>query len=231
MSEIQQIPLPTQDETANNPYDICLDCPHRGKTCDGPNFFAMTHQRRVEWANALKKIRGLTNAQIAEQAVLPDGSKLPKATVDSVLSGRTQDVKTSTWSAILRVLIGGCWGQYPCHLAALLMEGEKGKSDGAMVEELKKENSFLATRISFLDGQIAAKDKLINSLEDQIADWTSIAKRKNKWIVFLVVSLVIILAVIIAVLIYDKMHPDIGWITDMAAKITGKGLSSPFAAS
>lgn len=231
MIEIQQIPLPTQDENANNPYDICLECPHRGKTCDGPNFFAMTHQRRVEWCNALKKIRGLTNAQIAERAVLPDGTHLSKATVDSVLSGRTQDVKTSTWSAILRVLIGGCWGQYPCHLAAMLLEGEKAKGDGAMVEELKKENSFLTTRISFLDGQIASKDSLINSLEDQIADWTKIAKRKNKWIVFLAVSLVIILAAIIAILIYDKMHPDRGWITDMAAIIAGKGLSFPYAAS
>lgn len=219
MNEFKRRLTPVVSEGLDNPYDICLECPYRGKSCDGPNFFAMTHQRRVEWANALKKIRGLTNAQIAERAVLPDGSKLPKATIDSVLSGRTQDVKTSTWSAILRVLVGGCWGQYPCHLAAMLMEGEKNQGDGAMVEELKSEVSYLQGRITFQDSQIAAKDKLINTLEDQIADWTKIAKRKNKWIVFLAVSLVAILAAIIALLIVDTIYPEIGWITDAMAAI------------
>lgn len=229
MNEFKRQMAPVVSEGLDNPYDLCLECPYRGKSCDGPNFFAMTHQRRVEWANALKKIRGLTNAQIAEQAVLPDGSKLPKATIDSVLSGRTQDVKTSTWSAILRVLVGGCWGQYPCHMAAMLLEGEKSMGDGAMVEELRKENIFLETRIALLDHQIDLKDERIKALEAQEADWYNAAKRKNKWIVFLAATLVAVLVMIIAVLLYDKMHPDRGWFRDVVAIIAGgKGISFPY---
>lgn len=239
MNEFKRQMAPVVSEGLDNPYDLCLECPYRGKSCDGPNFFAMTHQRRVEWANALKKIRGLTNAQIAEQAVLPDGSKLPKATIDSVLSGRTQDVKTSTWSAILRVLVGGCWGQYPCHMAAMLLEGERSKGDSAMVEELKSEVKYLQARIAVLDGQLATKDRQIAEIEKQAADQRStiseqnkLLKRKDTRIVILVAALVLLMVMIIAALIYDKMNPDVGWITDIAAIIAGgRVISFPYAAS
>lgn len=232
MNEFKRQMAPVVSEGLDNPYDLCLECPYRGKSCDGPNFFAMTHQRRVEWANALKKIRGLTNAQIAERAVLPDGSKLSKATVDSVLSGRTQDVKTDTWAAILRVLIGGCWGQYPCHMAAMLLEGERSKGDSAMVEELKSEIKYLQARISVLDGQLGAKDRQIEEIEKHAADQrrtiseqNKLLKSKDTRIAILVTVLVLLMVMIIVALIFDKLNPEIGWIRDVATIISGKSMS------
>jgi len=204
------------------PYDICLDCAFLQNSCDGPNILAMEYPRWVEWANSRAKQLRLTRAQIAEKA------NLPKSTLDSILSGRTQDIRASTMRAITRVLVGGCWGQYPCHLAALLMESEELRVDEQIAalqkeltearqkndelkEQLKdskeddsKKVDYLKSRVSLLDEQIRGKDAQLESKEANI-------RRKEKTIAVLCVIIALLGVLIIGTLIYDKTHPDVGW--------------------
>lgn len=99
------------------PYDRCLSCAYIGKQCDGPNFLAMDMPRLCEWCRLRKeylhrKDAKWTNAFIAEE------SGLSKVSIDRFLSGNVEDIKMSTVSRILKILINGTWGQYPCSMAA-----------------------------------------------------------------------------------------------------------------
>lgn len=204
------------------PYNICLDCEFLQESCDGPNMLAMDYPRWVEWANARAKQLRLTRAQIAEQA------NLPKSTLDSILSGRTQDIRASTMRAITKVLVGGCWGRYPCHLAALLMESEELRMDEQIAalqkelteakqkndelkEQLKdaraddgKKVDYLKSRVSFLDEQIRGKDAQLESKDASI-------RRKEKTIAALCAIIALLGTLIIGTLLYDKANPDRGW--------------------
>ena len=98
------------------PYNMCVNCAHIGKNCDGPNFLAMEMPRLCEWCRLRKDyLHNLdskwTNAYIAEQ------SGISKVSVDRFLSGNVDDLKISTISRILKVLVNGSWGQYPCAMA------------------------------------------------------------------------------------------------------------------
>jgi len=108
-----------QDPTIwERPYDLCNICPPHTRTCDGPNEDAMTIERRVEWNLALAKKKGLTRQNVSEAA------ELPLSTVQDFFALRTHDPRLSTAQAISKACSGGSWGQYPCHMAALLMLGE-----------------------------------------------------------------------------------------------------------
>lgn len=99
------------------PYNMCLNCAHIGKRCDGPNFLAMTPERRSEWMRLRKDyLHSIepdkwTNAYIAETA------GVSKITVSRVLSGDMKDLRISTIESVLKVLVNGTWGQYPCAMA------------------------------------------------------------------------------------------------------------------
>jgi transcriptional regulator with XRE-family HTH domain len=104
--------------TSGNPDAICFECPFRGDTCGGANETAMSMTRRVEWYKRLAKENNITRAQAAEI------SGIPLDTINSVMTGRTEDPRHSTLQAISKAYNGGCWGKYPCHIAALLIRGE-----------------------------------------------------------------------------------------------------------
>lgn len=220
------------------PYDICLNCEFLRESCDGPNILAMEYVRWVEWANRRAKQLHLTRAMIAEQA------NLPKSTLDSILSGRTQDIRASTMRAITQVLVGGCWGQYPCHLAAILMNSEELRVDEQIaelqrqLEEEKNKNTDLRMQLNayheshqkelaavreesqkktdWLKSRCTVMDGYINDQKDSI-------KRKEKTIAALCVIIALLGSFIIGGLIYDKLHPDRGWIqTAQAAYVLEK---------
>lgn len=208
------------------PYDICLNCEFLQESCDGPNILAMEYHRWVEWANRRAKQLYLTRAQISEQA------NLPKSTLDSILSGRTQDIRASTMRAITKVLIGGCWGQYPCHIAALLMTSEELRIDEQIaslqkqLDDEKDKNVELRAQLSHYH-EIHEKELATVRAESQrktdwlkerskvmdgyINDQKESIKRKEKTIAALCVVLGLLAASIIGVLIYDKMNSDVGW--------------------
>lgn len=119
-------------------YDRCLTCPHLGVSCDGPNTMAMTLDRLHEWWRELKKIRGLSNAQIAEITTLSE------RTVARIMSGtEIKDISFSTASALNLALVGS-GGEWPC---SLVLNETIPKS----LEELSRKDSELVQLRKTLD--------------------------------------------------------------------------------
>lgn len=164
---------------SKKPYDVCLECPHLGQSCDGPNFLAMTPERWVEWCLTRKKILNITNQHIA------DASNTPKGTVDRVLSGRgATDIRLSTMQHITQCLVGGTWGQFPCHDPLGVQSDSKELIDkieakdkqiaeirafmkeiqGRHAKELKEVRAESSRKVDFLKGQLKTRDKAIIAL-------------------------------------------------------------------
>lgn len=122
-------------EAREKPYDICLQCPFIRESCDGPNILAMDYPRWAEWARERIKQIEVSRQEIAEI------SGLSVSTLASALSGSGYDIKTDTMRRVTKAIIGGCWGQYPCHFASLLMKGVdlEDNEDGKKVSELEAE--------------------------------------------------------------------------------------------
>lgn len=189
------------------PYNMCLNCRHIGKTCDGPNFLAMTMERWVEWCRLRKDYLGLTNATIAERA------DVAKISVDRALSGASKDVRISTMSAITRVLVNGTWGQYPCAMAAdaesdapaLKSRNEELEAQLRVVRaEDQRKIDFLKEQVKFKEEQMIAKDNLLNERRDFL-------KLKDRAIGILTAALIFSILVILALVLADLLNPDLGF--------------------
>lgn len=204
------------------PYDLCGECPFHSVTCDGPNEFAMTVERWVSWSSKLAKERGMTRAQIAED------SGIPLATVNSIMSGRTEDPRHSTMQAISRAINSGCWGQYPCHFAALLINDELPEDDSpvedlaALRKELDEANRRVErwrARVSEYESQKKAdvaeakadSQRQIQFLRGQIDYRDRTLESKDKTIKTLAAILGAVLCSVLGVLLFDVLNPDIGF--------------------
>jgi len=185
------------------PYNRCIDCIHIGKTCDGPDFLAMTIPRLCEWARLRKSYLGSqdkkwTNAYIADQA------EVSKATVDRFFAGDIDDIKFTTASRIIRILVNGTWGQYPCTMAA----GETNDFECERLKELlneeKKKTAHLVKRVEFQEEQMLAKDEII-------ADRKNFLHLKDRTIQILAVLLGVSVIIIIAFLVTDFLNPSLGF--------------------
>ncbi len=164
----------TNTNQTEKPYDVCLYCPHIGKTCDGPNFLAMTFPRWIEWCNLRASYLRITHSQIAER------SKIAKGTIDGVLSGQRDDIRVSTMAAITHALTGECWGQYPCHdpegaqadtqnlikvideknAEIVRLQAEREKMETATT----KQNEFFRGELEFRNRHIDRKNRVIFAL-------------------------------------------------------------------
>lgn len=89
------------------PFDNCMKCEYLGNGCSGPRTTAMTHERYMEWLKSLKKLRGVTAQQIA------DNAGLAKTTVDDIFAGRRKDIGRTTAGMMEDYLIGGA-AKWPC---------------------------------------------------------------------------------------------------------------------
>ena len=191
------------------PYNMCLDCIHIGKNCDGPNFLAMDIDRWCEWCHLRKEYLGWTNARVAEI------SGLSKISVDRVMSGNVKDLRITTMQSITKALVNGSWGQYPCSMAA--QEQECVYVDNpALVErceQLQQKVDFLRDQIKFKEDQMHKKDKLLEERYEFL-------KRKDRIIVLLSVLLGIAVLTIIIALIIDKTDPSLGFIWRVAASMS-----------
>ena len=200
------------------PYNLCLNCVHIGKNCDGPNFLAMTTERWCEWCHLRKDYLGWTNAHVA------DLSGVSKISVDRIMSGNVKDLRNTTMQAVTKALVNGTWGQYPCATAALsekepvyidnpalVAKCEQLQADIATVrDESQRKINFLLGQVKFKEEQMAAKDKLIAERYDFL-------KAKDRVIRWLSVLLAISLIVIIGALVVDRLNPDLGFIWRAAA--------------
>lgn len=203
------------------PYNTCIDCKHIGKNCDGPNFLAMEMTRLSEWCRLRKEYlhdsdQKWTNAFIAEKAAIS------KISVDRFLSGHVEDLKMSTAARIVRVLVNGSWGQYPCAMVEIAdketvyvdnpdlrdkiskLETQLEKQEAAHKEIIAEVRSDNQKKINFLKEQVAFKDKMFEEHNNFI-------RRKN-WIIQILSSLLgIAVVIIIAALVIDGLNPNIGF--------------------
>lgn len=193
------------------PYDKCVECPQLGVNCDGPNFAAMTADRLVEWMKLRKHYLGWSNAKLAEL------SDTPKGTVDRVLAGGHADFKTSTISPMLKALVGGSWGQYPCpdpdnappevkELLGILeaKDAELNRMRENFQANFSKIEDDADKKIQYLKGIIDRQDAKITKQDAQI-------EKVNSRFIKALFSALVLAAVIIAALFVDKINPNIGF--------------------
>ncbi len=192
----------------SKPYNICLSCPHLGKTCDGPNFLAMSFERWVEWCTTRADELDLTHADIASRA------GIAKGTVDSILSGRSGDVRRETMAAITHALTGECWGQYPCHdlytaqrdTADLADElNDANEEIRRLNAELEKLEGSRKRQVDFLRDEIATRDRRIDIQNKSIA-------RRERHVIILSIVCGVLAAVMILALGIDAFIDGVGWI-------------------
>lgn len=184
-------------EIEAKPYDVCLKCPHIGKTCDGPNFLAMSIERWLEWVKERKTLMNLTNAQIAEVGNIGHG------TVNRILAGHMVDLKLVTMRAITKAVINGTWGEYPCHSAEFIANSK---------ELSEKERQELESLRQFSAISQADHERELNALREDYKEVKQNLKEKERRNSLLTRALVIFAAVVIAVLLYDVFNPTIGFV-------------------
>lgn len=189
------------------PYNLCLNCAHIGKNCDGPNFLAMTTERWCEWCKFRKEYLGWTNAKVAERA------EVSKISVDRIMSCNVKDLRISTMQAITKALVNGSWGKHPCAIVEISAEKEivyvdnpelvkkcerlKAALENANTErkaEIAEATSAERRKIEFLKEQISNRDKLLQERYEFLG-------KKDKTIKMLGVLLAIAVVTIIAILI------------------------------
>ena len=183
-------------DIAEKPYNICLKCPYRGRSCDGPNCLAMEMPRLIEWNDSLAKTQGFTRAKTAERADIPLG------TLNSIMTGRTPDPRHSTMQAITRANSGGSWGKYPCHLAAILMDKEMFEDSMVDEEEFAKHELQIVREES---------NRKVEYLRKEIETHRKEIRKKNISLTIAIVAAALFAAVLVAMLITDMVVPNLGF--------------------
>lgn len=212
-----------QNSFEEKAYNQCLNCVHIGKRCDGPNFLAMDMDRLSEWCRLRKAYLynhdpKWTNAYIADRAMLS------KISIDRFLSGNVDDIKFSTAARILRILVNGSWGQYPCANDGVV-ETETVYVDNPdllkRLEEVNEENKRLQealdksaqerrddvaaahaedhVRINYLKAQMEKKDQLLDERRDFLL-------KKDKVIVILAILLAVATLIAIGAVIINVIN-------------------------
>lgn len=172
--------MPFSPETLEEkPYNICISCPKLGKSCDGPNFLAMSIDRWCEWCKLRRDYLGWKNQKI--EAI--SGVSLP--TINRIMRGDAKDQRIGTIQAVTKALVNGAWGQSPC---VLVTETEKEiyvdnpvivaqcqhlqNTLDTLSEDYKNEIAAIREddrkKIEFLMHQIEIKDKHIELLHNII---------------------------------------------------------------
>ncbi len=186
----------TPRNVEEKPYNACLDCANLGKTCDGPNFLAMTIERWVEWCKLRKMYLHMTAQQLSDLS----GVSLP--TIERIFSGRTKDPALSTVQLITKALVNGSWGKYPCadpngDAAELAAQCQQLQKDLANMTEKKDHFKKLS------------EDRLImiGDAQENMKDRKEFLLRKDKAISFLSVALAVMTLVAIIALGSDAIIP------------------------
>ena len=228
--------IPNIQNSAEKPYNVCIECPHIGRDCDGPNFLAMTTERWCEWCHLRKEYLDWTNAHTAEQA------NVSEISVARIMSGNVKDLRVTTMQAVTKALVNGSWGQYPCAMAsseaadaaaiteqckqlqsALDAEKAEHKSDLAELRTYdEKRLDYLKEQVKFKEEQMRNKDKL---LEERF----KLIKSRDRVILTLSILLGISVLVIITALVIDVLNPDMGffWLDQLFGRINLNGLDHP----
>lgn len=186
-------------------YEECLKCPKMGKSCDGPNFFAMSTPELLAWCKARKAELRLSNARLSELT----GGTMPKGTIDRLFAGEHVDFRYETIRPLLKALTGGEWKGLPC------AEPPADDSLQAKLERLEAELRWRDDKIQHItEENKRLREELKDSQEaekEQLAFHRGEIKRKNRVTTILAVVMSLALAYIIATLIIDLLDPTQGF--------------------
>lgn len=155
------------------PYNICLNCKHIGKACDGPNVIAMETERWCEWCKLRKNYLGWTNAMVAEKS----GIALP--TIERIMAGNVKDPLGSTIRAVTRALINGTWGQYPCAMAA-----QDESEQQLYIAKLEAENKILSEKLSSETEAKEKAERVARQRWEQMTEKDRLLKFRARFLVF-----------------------------------------------
>ena len=194
-------------------YTKCIDCSRLGKTCSGPDFYLLSAEELIAWCKRRKEHLHLSNAKIAEIAVMSRG------TVDNLFAGTHTDYRYESIRPVLKVLIGRTAAEELCNTSLDNCEAEKLKSALANAEaenakmksefdHIRTENEYLKTS---LDHEQKQAERNENYLYEQIKELQALGQARKRVIFFLIVAIVGILCALIFVMVWDKMNPHVGW--------------------
>ena len=180
-------------------------------------------------------------------AFIADAAGLSEKTIKRFFAGDVDDLKLTTVASVIRVLVDGTWGQYPCAMAAMAEKEEVYVDNPVIVEQCKHLQEtldaltiahkreiaeireyeqgrieYLKEQVRFKEEQMRAKDKLLDERRDFM-------KRKDRWIAILAIALAATMLVILAALVVDLLNADIGffWLDKLKAAIDGVAHSGP----
>ncbi len=192
----------------HKPYNKCIVCKYLGVLCDGPNFLAMTSERRGEWARLRRIYLGWTLEDVAERA------KTSTVTIYR-LENNIGDPKVSTLEAIFKTLVNGSWGQYPCAIDAIQTEDDtltaKCQAAQAQLEDAQRKVDHLLKQTEFDKEQLIEKDRQIASKDERLAERRDFLYRKDRVIWILSALLGVAVLIILAGFVIDAMNPDRGF--------------------
>ena len=233
------------------PYNRCLNCPNIGKKCDGPNFLAMSADRRSEWMRLRKEYLHSIDPDKWTNSYIADEAGVSKVTVSRVMSGDMKDIRISTIEAILKVLVNGSWGQYPCAMenapAAevvyvdspdLLKRAEEAEAECARLQEAlaketaEKKMELTAAhevdekRVEYLKEQIRFKEDQMRQKDKLLNERYKFLKRKDTIILILSILVFMGWATIITALIIDRLNYDVGFFWRAAFDFGSRGVGS-----
>lgn len=184
-------------------YSECLDCPKIGKSCDGPNFFAMSTPELLAWCKARKANLHISNARLSEL------SGMPKGTIDRLFAGEHTDFRYETIRPLLKALTGGAWSGNPC--AAPQADGDLQRK----VQELEAEIRWRDDKIQHLTDNHNAMTTLIANTNkrntEQAEFMRSEIKRTNARATIMTIIAVLALLYIIVTLVIDRADPSKGF--------------------
>lgn len=188
--------------TSKSPYNICIGCKNLGVTCDGPNFIAMTPESLMEWCRLRKQQLGLSNAKLAEL------SDIPKGTIDRLLAGRHSEYKLTTIQPMMKTLVGGSWGQFPC-------ANPGGEADEALKAAVAERDAEISRLNALLDSanqkQSSALDELRAEDEKKISYLKNHVTELKRALKHYKIFALILLALIVGILFVDVLFGNVGW--------------------
>lgn len=173
-------------------YDIqfnrqakCLYCPRLGETCCGPNPFALGVDALCDWCVKLKRIKHITNEDIAEIAGVSLG------TVENLMAKKIKDIRLTTAAAILRALVGSM-DNWPCYLELaeyaedaagehnrvvaelenatvqlMNMQAELARAQAAYAKELDVIREEYHKNVEFIKGELTKRERDIEYLKSE----------------------------------------------------------------
>lgn len=160
----------------------------------------MTTEDIIDGIIEKQKEKKLTNQQFA------DAAKTPKSTVDRI-------VRKETTNPTLQTILD---------MAAAVdyTFSNIKESPTAAPEEAKIKDPMVLHLIHVYEERGQAYEERIKR---NTAHFNMLLAEKNRWLKYSLIANIILIVFICGILIIDVMNPDVGWVRDYLAAITGDG--------